>query len=316
MRLASLVCVLAVTSCTTGTEIPPTPHPGPRVEHAMAYDAARGEVLLFGGSNGGLQVFGDLWAWDGSQWALKSTSGPAARMGAILAFNPTTQHMMLYGGSDASGTPFTDLWDWDGMAWTELSVSGGPPIKHAAGGFDAHRNRLVVHRGYSGTAPQRDTWEWDGTAWTQAATATPQLLSIPLPSPMVYEPSRQALLMLIGDAMTGQTVMWQWSGTAWTDLGPGPAMGTPGPIAIRASDNIIALDGNPANVATAATWRWNGTAWGNLGIAGPAHRLGGAMAYDVSRNQLVMYGGQGASGQVLTPLGDTWTYSGTSWDLR
>ncbi len=279
----------------------------------MTFDATRHVVLLFGGGNQ-TQVFGDLWSWDGSAWHQLSNAGPAARMGAILAHDPDTGHDLLYGGVDHTGAQLTDLWSWDGTTWAQLSASGGPPIRHAAGGYDAARHRLVVHRGYSGTAAQRDTWEWDGTSWQQVTTATPAMLSVPLPSPMVYDPGRAALLMFIGDAADNSTALWQWSGTAWTSLGAGPSMSTPTPMALVATNNLLMLDGNPASSVTMATWRWNGSSWTALGIAGPPRRYVGASAFDPDRNQVVVFGGVSLDGS--SQLGDTWVFDGAAWTKK
>src|SRR5688572_10134965 len=41
--------------------------PFARQSHAMAYDQARGQTLLFGGRAGGLSL-GDTWLWDGCTW--------------------------------------------------------------------------------------------------------------------------------------------------------------------------------------------------------------------------------------------------------
>ncbi len=50
------------------TEIPLTgPTPGPRSLHAMAYDAARGVTVLYGGSSNG-ELMSDTWEWDGHRW--------------------------------------------------------------------------------------------------------------------------------------------------------------------------------------------------------------------------------------------------------
>src|SRR4051812_42949248 len=45
----------------------PTSSPPARFCHAMAYDALRQVVVLFGGWNNG--YFADTWEWDGVRWA-------------------------------------------------------------------------------------------------------------------------------------------------------------------------------------------------------------------------------------------------------
>ncbi len=52
--------------------------PGPRARHRMAYDAERGETLLFGGVTGDADppagYLNDVWEWDGSNWARASSA--------------------------------------------------------------------------------------------------------------------------------------------------------------------------------------------------------------------------------------------------
>jgi pyruvate/2-oxoacid:ferredoxin oxidoreductase beta subunit len=55
--------------------------------HAMAYDAARGQVVLFGGlgSSGRLN---DTWVWDGTNWVQKFPgNAPPARYGHAMAYD-------------------------------------------------------------------------------------------------------------------------------------------------------------------------------------------------------------------------------------
>ena len=54
------------------TQQAPPVHPSARVAQAMAYDAATGTVVLFGGFIGGVGRCecdrGDTWTWDGTTW--------------------------------------------------------------------------------------------------------------------------------------------------------------------------------------------------------------------------------------------------------
>src|SRR5438094_453033 len=56
---------------TTWTQLQPLTSPAARQYYAMAYDAARGRVVLFGGAtqlNGG-GIAQDTWEFDGTTWA-------------------------------------------------------------------------------------------------------------------------------------------------------------------------------------------------------------------------------------------------------
>jgi Bacterial Ig-like domain (group 2) len=304
-----------VDGTSTGTiSAAPPPQPAGRWLAAMAYDGARQRVLMFGGS--GTQAMGDLWSWDGTQWELLSGSGgPAARDGAVMAYDPGSQKVLLWGGRAANGTTrLTDTWEWDGVNWSEVSTSGVGGYEHASGGFDEGRNRFVVFTTAAGQAGagQQDTWEWEGAApWTLRATSGPVSFMVPLSSPLVFEPIRQALLGLFGDAAGASvTRLWSWNGSAWTDLGAGPSIAPGGTLVVTGPDTLLAFAGEPSGAGL--TWRWNGSGWAMAANAGPpGPRFGPAMAYDAHRNRVVLFGGFTGAGYRA----DTWEWDGTQWSL-
>ena len=54
------------------------------------------------------------------------------------------------------------------------------------------------------------------------------------------------------------------------------------------------------------------TAWTQLQpAASPSARVGHAMAYELARDRVVLFGGQDVKGR----LNDTWTFDGVSWAL-
>ena len=52
----------------------------------MAYDAARGLSILFGG-NSGNNYLGETWEWNGTTWAQRDLSGPSARYFHAMAYD-------------------------------------------------------------------------------------------------------------------------------------------------------------------------------------------------------------------------------------
>src|SRR5881296_1151797 len=91
--------------------------PTARDESAMAYDAARKQVVLFGGSASG--ILSDTWVWDGQLWTQSENMGPPARISHALAFDSIRERVVLFGGTD--GARFLpDTWEWDGTEWTQI----------------------------------------------------------------------------------------------------------------------------------------------------------------------------------------------------
>lgn len=102
---------------------------------------------------------------------------------------------------------------------------------------------------------------------------------------------------------------WEWDGTGWTQHTT-----TQQP---RAGSHAMAWD--PAGGGTLLfgagssgpeTWKWNGATWTRILPAHtPSARAAHAMATDLRRRCVVLYGGNDG----VSNLGDTWEWNGTDW---
>jgi len=80
------------------TQQHPAVRPSARVAQSMAYDAATGTVVLFGGgpTHG---VIGDTWTWDGTTWTQQAPAAhPSARAEGAMAYDAATGTAVLFGG--------------------------------------------------------------------------------------------------------------------------------------------------------------------------------------------------------------------------
>ncbi len=142
----------------------PASSPPARSNAAIAYDAATGTVVLFGGftrAAGGTVTFGDTWTWDGSTWTKQSpASSPPARGAASMAYDAATGTVVLFGGSGANG-PFSDTWTWDGSTWTKQNPATHPgALFLSAMAYDAATKTVVLFGGASNSGPSGATWTW------------------------------------------------------------------------------------------------------------------------------------------------------------
>jgi hypothetical protein len=72
------------------------------------------------------------------------------------------------------------------------------------------------------------------------------------------------------------------------------------------------------------TWEWDGQSWTQVAAGGPFKRRFASMAYDLSRQRSVLFGGWpatflpdgGGSQQSDLPLGDLWEWDGQNWVER
>jgi cysteine-rich repeat protein len=159
----------------------PATTPGGRDFHGLAYDEARGVVVMFGGSPGG----DETWEWDGVDWTA-GPSGPSSRWDPALAWDSSRQAVVLYGGQDAP-SPFlhapNDLWRYDADGWTEITGSGDLPpttLSTRAIAHDPIRD-VIVMRGYDDDVGRARTWEIDGAVFTEVSTEQSGLDSVNAP---------------------------------------------------------------------------------------------------------------------------------------
>lgn len=154
-----------------------TTSPGPtrHIKSAMAYDAARGVSVLFGGDKscaGCQNPTNETWTWNGSGWTLHTPAIlPPARKYPALAYDPIRERVVLFGGEASPDSTLGDTWEWDGASWTEIMPADGvSPTARSRSQlvYNPLRRTLLLHAGrtLSTGAVYSDVWEWDGARWT------------------------------------------------------------------------------------------------------------------------------------------------------
>jgi hypothetical protein len=98
---------------STWTQQAPATSPSVRDLAAMAYDAATGTIVLFGGF-GKTSGFRDTWTWDGTTWAKQApATSPPDQNYAAMAYDAATSDIVLFGGNDNNNI-LGDTWTWGG----------------------------------------------------------------------------------------------------------------------------------------------------------------------------------------------------------
>ncbi|MFN0137045.1 MAG: immunoglobulin domain-containing protein [Phycisphaerae bacterium] len=279
----------------------------------MAYDAARQQVVVFGGGPAGdggtpLRDMGTA-LWDGTHWDVRlPIVFPPARAGHVMCYDSARQVVLLHGGV-AGTTRHRDTWSWNGESWQLVAQSGPLLAPGASLAFDASRGVAVL----CGTTPeytQFQTWEWDGTTWTFRIGGGASIVS---DTAMVYD-SNRAVCVLRQYSNT-----FEWNGIAWTHrTSTGPPARTGTAMAFDAARGVTVLFGGYVNAERQDTWEWDGATWTQRANAGPNRRAYHAMAFDSARGATVMFGGyRDSGGTPATALAsDLWEWSGTTWVAR
>jgi len=169
----------------TWVQMTPALSPSAREGHAMVYDAAHGQVVLFGGTAAASSTpLNDTWIWNGTTWkqALPAHS-PPARLWHSMAYDPVHQQVLLFGGD--SGTQFlNDTWIWNGTDWQPAPLQATPPPPRTSAGldYDPVTDSMVLCSGTTWTTkrigtPVLDAWSWNGSQWHQLPAASFQILT-------------------------------------------------------------------------------------------------------------------------------------------
>lgn len=188
------------------------PQPGPRHHHAVAFDAGRGRLVLYGGMDmaGRWQV--DVWEWDRERWhRIATPAGPGERAHHALAYDSRRRRIVLRGGTRSDKVRPLDTWEWDGTTWRQAATGGPGPGNGYRMAYDAERAVTVLFGG--------DTCVWNGRGWRRMATSA-------APGPravhaLAYDPER-ACVVLYGGSLGQENAAdtWEWNGTQWTERTP------------------------------------------------------------------------------------------------
>jgi hypothetical protein len=240
------------------------------------------ELVLAGGYSTDYESWQDTWTWSGV-WVQEAVGSPLGYRTEIqMAYDSTRGRSVLFGGHfDYTNTVVNETLEWTGSAWTiaragdtnGLGGSAAPSYFHTDGGiaFDSARGVVVLTDGQlTGLLPHMgETWEWNGTAWTRETNYPP-----PRRGPAAYDAARDELV-----------------------IGPG----------ITNGGGTLVSEERPV-----FTWHWDGTAWTRTAVvpaAGITNWFGAMMAYDSTRQRVVLFGGSinGANSNRI------FEWDGTSW---
>jgi uncharacterized protein (TIGR03437 family) len=306
LLLVFLAAQASAQTAGTWTQKSPATSPPPRSYHAMAYDSAHGQVVLFGGMAvyPSLQTYADTWVWDGTNWTQKMTSNsPTPRSGHAMAYDSAHGQVVLFGGFDPNGNVLNDTWVWDGNNWTQEQVPLSPPPRAGHGmAYDTPHGQVVL---FGGTPPgviivgpglntgsfYNDTWLWNGTAWTQASPATnPTGVA---GTALAYDSTHQQTVLFGGNNTNNQDTnqTWVWNGVNWTQKLPQPSP----PARDSQAMTFDSVHGQTVifggSFSLDDTWVWDGTNWTQeMPQTSPPALEDAAMAFDSAHGQAVLFG--------------------------
>jgi hypothetical protein len=299
--------------------------PTARSDAAMVYDAARQQIVLFGGASGG----GGLAGLNNETWLLRSGSWtqagpqhlPLGRQNPGITYDGARQQVVLFGGYTASSIRFgdsNDTWIWNGNDWAQAATSASPnslpKVREApAMAYYPDAGLTILFGGYSSDGVQtsvlNDTWTWNGSAWSQLSPATSP--SARYGATLVHDAARHKLLLFGG---FGLNDTWTWDGTTWKQENPTtrPSIRSYAAATYDVDLNVVLLHGglDASGNALNDTWTWDGANWTQQSpLHTPGARGDAVFAYDANQHRAFLFGGANAT----TAFGDTWAWDGADW---
>jgi hypothetical protein len=135
---------------------------------------------------------------------------------------------------------------------------------------------------------------------------------------IAFDRRRNVVVFFTSDFNNTAWQTWEWDGASWTqveDTGPQAAQSA-FQLVYDAARGVTILEGGSVASGTSwytpvGTWQWDGVAWTQVSDVGPPARVLSGLAYDSSREKVVLFGGMNLDS---TRESDTWEWDGDTWE--
>jgi N-acetylneuraminic acid mutarotase len=160
------------------------PAPRARIRHSAVWDAAAGEMLVFGGYADPDGYTSELWGYrpEERRWTVRAPEGaaPAGRSRHSAVWDTASGRMLVFGGYVGGVDYLGDLWAYESSrnAWTQLTPSPMPLARadHMAI-WEPTAREMLVYGGGAGD-PSGELWSYRPPASPQPALTTPGTVTV------------------------------------------------------------------------------------------------------------------------------------------
>ncbi len=303
----------ASAATATWNQLSPVVSPTPRAAQMMAYDAATGTVVMFGGyevSTASVVYLNDTWTFDGTTWTQATgKAAPPPRAAGAMAYDPIMKQVVLFGGYNGS-TYLGDTWTWDGSRsrWTREKPRRSPSPRTLPMPFqDPLTGQACMFGGFNGQFYDLRSWRWTGRTWEPVQTTTqPYARSAGI---IANDRKRNTVVVFggLGDVNPNNT--WLFDGTNWALESPTvqpPLRYYSGAAYDPGLEQVVIFGGGPGPYGD--TWAWTGTDWAELfPTSSPSARESHSLVFDEALGHAILFGGEDSQ----TQYNDTWEFEGT-----
>lgn len=281
---------------------------------------------------------------------------PGLRYRTRAVYDPFREAIVLFDGfvrrqgacpadtTNAFFCRFTDTWElslngWAKVALTDLNGDGGP-VDSAFGTSLSAYVYLDADRAWSDPGvilsynDDGETWTYDDREWERLIVTDPEGDGNPEPdgnATIFYDPLERVIYLLDFEF---DASLWRFTGSSWLRV-TGDSADTPdsrygSAIAYDSARGVTVMFGGRLNDGDscdggvdddcAVGWEFDGVTWTRIAAAGPEGRRVHRMAYHPASGGVMFFGGHNFSGDCAgsgqDECGDTWIWTGSSWDQR
>ena len=248
----------------------------------------------------------------------RSGDPPSGRIDYAIQYYPPLKAFIMHGGwgQASSWQPMNEMWRLDAGGWAKMSVAASPSMAHHSMTYDSNRQVLVLC-GRKNLLSQTDltyeTWEFDGAAWSKKADIPTGIGGGDVE--IAYDPLRRVTVLYAAGFSADSTETWEFNGgtNTWAMKNPSKQpMAVPdgASMTFHETDGKVTLIVGKYDTASHAdmdeTWQWDGTEWAQISGTQPTHALGGSMAFDSRRGEMVL----------LTTKMETWILTIAGWSKK
>jgi galactose oxidase-like protein len=241
------------------------------------------------------------------------TSPPAAAY-CSLVNQASASQLVLYNASAYPPLAFppNSVWVWRGQKWTEVNNPAVATRTNAS--FAYLGSSVMLFGGQNPSDVFADQENFDGQNWSQIPGNPPFGSPSARAKAMATYLSGPNQVLMFGGAMQNTSLLETWTLNPSSNVWSGPHTLSQPPWRILASlaansATAIMFGGvvNTGGPVLGDVWAFTNNAWSQLNTTNtPPARMGHAMAFDQSRNQFVLFGGEDANGNLLS---DTWIFN-------
>jgi hypothetical protein len=238
-------------------QVGPGPTPG-RGGGGLAYDAADGYAVLFGGASA-CGVLNDTWEFANNSWSrLVTPVAPPPLARFAMTYDATDGYVLLTGGCCVAGFDSHETWAFVHGGWRNVTAPPFPEVdEDSAMTYDTAANEVVFVDGYASGYVAQSTWTYVGGVWNRT-----------FPN---VAPANRAGVGLAYDGAIGATVLVG----GYTKVAQG--------VFVNETDTWLLTQ-------KGAGFRWRNIS-ANLTNAPPFVVAPSLLAYDAAEHEVVLYSG-------------------------